>query len=80
MLRIDKSTGSRSGFSRRIQAAAPQDLLSDQEIKLVCRRLGHTWRARILARAVTARLMIHRAVNPDKSIRTVWADFAVVDD
>jgi len=80
MHRIDKSSGSRSGFSRRIQVAALQGLLSDHEIELVCRQLGHTWRDRIFTPAVTVRSMVHRALNPDKSIRAVLTDLAVVDD
>jgi hypothetical protein len=80
MHRIDTSDGSHSGFSRGIQVAALQDLLSDQEIELVCRHLGHAWRDRIFTPAVTVRSMIHRALNPDKSIRAVLTDLAVVDD
>lgn len=80
MHRIDKSAGSHSGFSQRIQVAALQDLLSDHEIELVCRHLGYTWRDRIFTPAVTVKSMIHRALNPDKSIRAVLTDLAVVDD
>jgi len=80
MQRIDTSAGPHSGFSQRIQVAALQDLLSDHEIELVCRHLGYTWRDRIFTPAVTVRSMIHRALNPDKSIRAVLTDLAVVDD
>ncbi len=80
MHRIDTSVGFHSGSSRHIQVAALQDLLGDQEIELVCRRLGHNWRDRIFTPAVTVRSMVHRALNPDKSIRAVVTDLAVVDD
>ena len=77
---IDKSTGSRAGFPHGIQVAALQELLSDREIELICCRLGHTWRDRIFTPAVTVRSMVHRALNPDKSIRAVVTDLAVADD
>jgi len=80
MHRIDKSAGSHPGSSQGIQVAALQDLLSDDEIELVCRKLGHSWRNRIFTPAVTVRSMVHRALNPDKSIRAVLTDLAVVDD
>ena len=80
MHRIDKSVGSHSGSSQCIQVAALQELLSDHEIELICRRLGHTWRERIFTPGVTVRSMVHRALNPDKSIRAVVTDLAVVDD
>jgi hypothetical protein len=80
MHRIDKSAGSHPDSSRGIQVAALQDLLSDQEIELVCHHLGHTWRDRIFTPAVTVRSMVHRVLNPDKSIRAVLVDLAVVDD
>lgn len=80
MHRIDTSAGSHPGFSQGIQVAALQALLSDHEIELVCRNLGHTWRDRIFTPAVTVRSMVHRALNPDKSIRAVLTDLAVVDD
>ena len=80
MQRIDKSIGSHSGFPHGLQVAALQDLLSDQEVDLVCRHLGHTWRDRIFTPAVTVRSMVHRALNPDKSIRAVLTDLAVADE
>jgi hypothetical protein len=80
MHRIDKSAGSHSGFSRGIQVAALQELLSDEEIDFICRHLGHTWRNRIFSPAVTVRSMVHRALNPDKSIRAVVTDLAVADE
>ncbi len=75
---IDKPAGSHLGFSDGIQIAALQ-LLSDNEIELVCRRLGHRWRDRIFTPAVTVRSMVHRALNPDKSIRAVLTDLTVAD-
>lgn len=80
MHRIDRSDDSHSDSSHRIQVAAFQELLSDHEIELVCRRLGHTWRNRIFTPGVTVRSMVHRALNPDKSIRAVLTDLMVVDD
>ena len=80
MHRIDKSAGSHPGSSQGIQVAALQDLLSDHEIELVCRHLGDTWRDRIFTPVVTVRSMVHRALNPNKSIRAVLTDLAVVDD
>jgi hypothetical protein len=79
MHRIDKLADSHLGFSQGIQVAALQELLSDGEIELVCRHLGHRWRDRIFTPAVTVRSMVHRALNPDKSIRAVLADLAVAD-
>ena len=80
MYRIDKPRDSQSVFSRGIQVAALHELLVDDEIELVCRQLGHTWRDRIFTPAVTVRSMVHRALNPDKSIRAVLTDLTVVDD
>jgi hypothetical protein len=60
--------------------AALHELLGDDEIELVCRHLGYTWRKRIFTPAVTVRSMVHRALNPDKSIRAVLTDLAVADD
>ncbi len=80
MHRIDKSAHSHQGPLQCIQVAALQDLLSDHEIELVCRRVGHTWRDRIFTPGVTVRSMVHRALNPDKSIRAIVTDLAVVDD
>jgi len=80
MDRIDKSLGSRPGFPHGVQVAALQELLSDQEVDLICHHLGHTWRDRIFTPAVTVRSMVHRALNPDKSIRAVLTDLAVADE
>ena len=80
MFRIDKPAGSHPGFSQGIQVAALHELLGDDEIGLVCSQLGHTWRNRIFTPAVTVRSMVHRALNPDKSIRAVLTDLAVADD
>jgi len=80
MYRIDKPAGSHPGFSRGIQVAALYELLGDEEIERICRQLGHTWRDRIFTPAITVRSMVHRALNPDKSIRAVLTDLAVADD
>ena len=77
---IDKSVDSHPSFSHGIQVAALQELLSNDEIALVCRHLGHRWRDRIFTPAVTVRSMVHRALNPDKSIRAVLTDLTIADD
>ena len=79
MCNIDKSTESHQLFAHGIQLAALQELLTDGEIELICRQLGHTWRDRIFTPAVTVRSMVHRALNPNKSIRATLADLAVAD-
>ena len=48
MCNIDKSTESHQQFTHGIQLAALQELLTDAEIELICRQVGHTWRNRIL--------------------------------
>ena len=63
-----------------VQLAALAELLKDDEIELICRQLGHTWRNRIFSPAVTVRSMVHRALNPDKSIRSTLVDLAALDD
>ncbi len=78
MHRIDKSAGSHPDSSQGIQVAVLQELLGDQEIELICRRLGHTWRDRIFTPGVTVRSMVHRALHPDKSIRAVLTDLTVL--
>ena len=80
MYNIDKSAKAHQQFKHGIQVAAIQKLLTDGEIELICRQLGHTWRDRILTPAVTVRSMVHRALNPDKSIRATLADLVVADD
>ena len=80
MCRIDTSTESHQKFPHGVQLSALQELLSDKDIELICRQLGHTWRDRIFTPAVTVRSMLYRALNPDKSIRAIVADIAVADD
>ena len=80
MYRIDLSADSQSEFPPGIQVAALEELLSDGEIELICRHLGHTWRDRIFTPPVTVRSMVYRALNPDKSIRAVLTDLAVTDE
>ena len=80
MHRIDKSADYHLRFSHGIQVPALQQLLSNDEIEQVCHQLGYRWRDRIFTPAVTIRSMVHRALNPDKSIRAVLTDLAVTDD
>ena len=77
---IDKSVVSYPGFSHGVQVASLQELLRNDEIALVCLRLGHRWRKRTFTPAVTVRSMVHRVLNPDRSIRAVLADLAIADD
>lgn len=79
MYRIDNPADSHLGFSNGVQVAAFQELLDDEEIELICRRLGHRWRDRIFTPAVTVRSILHRALNPDKSIRAILTDLAACD-
>ena len=60
--------------------AALQQLLGDDEIEIICRPLGHTWRDRIFTPGVTVRSMIYRALKPDKPIRAALADLTAADD
>jgi hypothetical protein len=81
MYNIDRSVKShQKEFNPSVQVAALAELLPDDEIELICRQLGHTWRNRIFTPAVTVRSMVHRALNPDKSIRSTLVDLAALDD
>lgn len=80
MYNIDTSVKShQKGFTPNVQVAALAELLPDDEIELICRQLGYTWRNRIFTPAVTVRSMVHRALNPDKSIRSTLIDLAALD-
>lgn len=79
MYNIDKPAKTHQQFKQGIQLAALAELLADKEINLICQQLGHTWRNRILTPTVTVRSMVHRALNPDKSIRATLADLAAAD-
>ena len=53
MYNIDKPVKSHQKESTpNIQVAALAELLQDDEIELICRQLGHTWRNRIFTPAV----------------------------
>ena len=81
MCNIDKSVKShQKECNPTVQLAALAELLKDDEIELICRQLGHKWRDRIFTPAVTVRSMVHRALNPDKSIRSTLVDLAVLDN
>ena len=79
MYNVDKSVKTHRKLNHGIQLAALSELLADNEINLICQQLGHTWRNRILTPTVTVRSMVHRALNPDKSIRATLADLAAAD-
>ena len=80
MYNIDTSVKShQKEFNPNVQVAALAKLLKDDEIELICRQLGHTWRNRIFTPAVTVRSMVHRALNPDMSIRSTLVDLAALD-
>ena len=80
MYRIDPTAQSHQKFSSSIQVPALHELLSDDEIHMICRQLGHTWRKRIFTPAVTIRSMVYRRLHPDKSIQATLADLAAADD
>lgn len=80
MYRIDPSPKSDKQFSRSVQMAALQELLTDEEIDIVCRQLGHKWRKRVFTPPVTVLSMVYRRLHPDKSIRATLADMAAGDD
>lgn len=80
MYRIDPSPRSHQQFSRSVQMVALQELLTDEEIDIICHQLGHRWRERIFTPAVTVLSMVYRRLHPDKSIRATLADMAAGDD
>ncbi|MCK4624250.1 MAG: IS4 family transposase [Phycisphaerae bacterium] len=80
MYSIDTSTKLHQSFSRPVQVSALADFLADEEIDIICRQLGHSWRGRIFTPAVTVRSMVYRRLHPDKSIRAVLADMVAGDD
>ena len=73
---IDSAAKSHQQFQSTLQVAALQKHLSDDEINIVCRQLGHVWRDRQLPPGVTVRSLIYRSLHRDKSIRAVLADLA----
>lgn len=80
MYRIDPAAEFQEQFSRSVQLASVQEVLSDQEIELVCRTLGYTWRDRIFPPSVTVRSMIFRSLHPNRSIRMMLKDLFALDD
>jgi hypothetical protein len=69
-----------SSVRQHCPLAALRELLTDDEIEVVCRQLGHAWRARLLPPAVTVRSMVWRGLHPDKSIANLLADLAAAQD
>ena len=80
MYGIDPAGKSHDQFSRGIQIAALGELLTDDQINVICRQLGHTWRERTFPPGVTVRSMVYRRLHPDKSIRAMLADLAAGTD
>lgn len=74
MYAIDGPAESHHQFSRVVQVAALEELLSDVEIEAICCELGHHWRRRIFTPGVTVRSMVYRRLHPNKSIRAALAD------
>ena len=64
-------------FSRpKIDLAALENGLRDEEIETICRELGHRWRERVFGPTVTVRSIVYRGLHPDKSIRSVLTEMA----
>jgi len=78
--RIGKSQASCPTFCQPVHLAALKDLLTDEEIEVVCSQLGHQWRNRIFTPAVTVRSLVYRSLNPDKTIENVLADMVANED
>jgi hypothetical protein len=76
---IDSAEESHQHFHPPAQLAALQEHLSDAEIEMICRQLGHKWRDRNLPPGVTVRSLVYRSLNPDKSIKATLADLAAAD-
>ena len=68
---IDKSPESQQEFRRSVQSPLLSELLTDAEIEIVCKELGHVWRARQLPPGATLRSMVYRGLHPDKTISHV---------
>jgi hypothetical protein len=79
MVHIDARAESRQKKSPVLQLAALSNLLNDDEIETVCRKLGHQWRGRLLPPGVTVRSMVYRGLHPDHSIKATLADMAGAD-
>jgi len=77
---IDSHPKWHQNFSRPDQVAALADLLSDADIKAICRQLGHPWRRRILPPGTTVRSMVYRRLHPDKSILAALADMTAANE
>jgi len=76
MYAIDSRQKTHQEFSSSLQVAALAQLLSDDEIETICRRLGHHWRDRVFTPGVTVRSLVYRRLHPDKSILASLADLA----
>jgi hypothetical protein len=79
MYAIGRSPKSHHAFSRAVQLAALEDVLSDLEIDAICQELGHRWRRRIFTPGVTVRSLVYRRLYPSKSIRAALADLLAGD-
>jgi len=76
---IDKSTEDQQIFSRRIPFAALRELLTDAEVKTICKQLGHTWRERKLPPTIMVRSLVYRSLHRNRSIKTLLTDLAAAN-
>jgi len=76
---IDTSAEDQQIFSQRIPFAALRELLTDAEIKTICKQLGHTWRERQLPPAVMVRSLVYRSLHRNQSIKTLLTDMAAAN-
>jgi len=67
---IDKSTEDQQVFSRRTPFAALRELLTDAEVKTICKQLGHTWRERKLPPAIMVRSLVYRSLHRNLCLPT----------
>ena len=80
MYGIDPSAVSPQQFPPVVQVTALGAFLSDEEIEMICRQLGHRWRCRLLPPGVAVRSMVYRSLHPDHSIQAAVADLAAGRD
>ena len=76
---IDKSTEDQQMFSQRIPFAALRELLTDAEVKTICKQLGHSWRERKLPPAIMVRSLVYRSLHRNRSIKTLLTDLAAAN-
>jgi isoprenylcysteine carboxyl methyltransferase (ICMT) family protein YpbQ len=79
MHNIDKLTKCHQVISKTISFAAIQDLITDAQIRTICRQLGHIWRQRLLPPTTMVRSMVYRSIHRNRSIKTLLADIAAAN-